>query len=140
MAQYTGAIPVPTPESRPFWDAAQRHALELPFCRGCGKAHYYPRALCPHCLSPDLEWRQTSGRGTLHTFTVVHRGAKDFPLGTPYVMAIVELEEGPRLMTNLVGVTPDPAALRIGMPVQVEFRDVTAQVTLPLFRPAERTR
>ena len=79
---------------------------------------------------------RASGRGTLHTFTVVHRGVRDFPLGTPYVIAIVELAEGPRLMTNLVGVEPDPACLRIGMPVEVVFEDVSAEVALPRFRPA----
>jgi hypothetical protein len=77
-----------------------------------------------------------SGRGTLETFTVVHRGQKGFPLGSPYVIAIVELAEGPRLMTNLVGIEPDPAKIRIGMPVEVVFEDVTADVSLPRFRPA----
>jgi uncharacterized OB-fold protein len=77
-----------------------------------------------------------SGRGTLHTFTVVHRGQKGFPLGYPYVIAVVELEEGPRMMTNLVGITPDPSAIRIGMPVEVTFVDATPEATLPHFRPA----
>jgi len=76
-----------------------------------------------------------SGRGTLHTFTVAHRGQKGFPLGPPYVIAIVELEEGPRLMTNLVGVEPDPAQIRIGMPVEVVFEDVSPEIALPRFRP-----
>jgi len=136
MPDYAGPLPVPTPETRAFWDAARRHALELPRCRACGYRFFYPRAACPRCLSGDLEWVRASGRGTLHTFTVVHRGLRDFPLGTPYVIAIVELEEGPRLMTNLVGVEPDAARLRIGMPVEVVFEDVTAQVALPRFRPA----
>jgi len=77
-----------------------------------------------------------SGRGTLHTFTVVHRGQRDFPLPAPYVIAIVELAEGPRLMTNLVGVAPDPGVIRIGMPVEVTFDDVSPDVALPRFRPA----
>ena len=136
MPDYAGPLPVPTPETRAFWDAARRHALELPRCRACGHRFFYPRAACPRCLSGDLEWVRASGRGTLHTFTVGHRGLRDFPLGTPYVIAIVELEEGPRLMTNLVGVEPDAARLRIGMPVEVVFEDVTAQVALPRFRPA----
>jgi uncharacterized OB-fold protein len=92
--------------------------------------------VCPYCLSGDLEWLATSGRGTLHTFTVVHRGAKGFPIGPPYVIAIVELAEGPRMMTNLVGIAPDPAQIRIGMPVEVAFEDVTPDVALPRFRPA----
>jgi uncharacterized OB-fold protein len=139
MADYTGPLPVPTPETKPFWDAARRHELALPFCRPCGAFFYYPRAACPRCLSPDLAWKPVSGRGTLHTFTVVHRGQKGFPLSPPYVIAVVELEEGPRMMTNLVGIEPDPAALRIGMPVEVTFVDATADIALPHFRPARGT-
>ncbi len=135
MPEYTGPIPVPTPESRPFWDAARRHELHLQHCRKCDGWVFYPRAACPHCLSADLEWHRTSGRGTLHTFTVAYRGQKGFPLGSPYVIAIVQLDEGPRLMTNLVGVDPDPARIRIGMPVEVVFEDVSAEIALPRFRP-----
>ena len=136
MPDYAGPLPVPTPESRPFWEAARRHELSLQRCRACGRHVFYPRAACPHCLSPDLEWQRVSGRGTLHTFTIVHRGAKNFPLAVPYVLAVVELEEGPRLMTNLVGVEADPVRVRIGMPVEVVFEDVSSEVTLPRFRPA----
>jgi len=136
MADYTGPLPVPSPETKPFWDAARRHELALPFCKPCGLFFYYPRAACPRCLSPDLEWRAVSGRGTLHTFTVVYRGQRGFPLGPPYVLAVIELAEGPRMMTNLIGIAPDPATIRIGMPVEVTFEDVTAEVTLPHFRPA----
>ena len=135
MPDYTGPLPLPTPESRPFWDAARRHVLELPRCRSCGQYHYYPRATCPHCLSADLEWRGVSGRGRLHTFTIVHRGSKGFPIPTPYVMAVVELDEGPRMMTNLVGLPADPAQIRIGMPVEVTFEDRAPEVSLPQFRP-----
>src|SRR5437773_1498029 len=93
MPQHAGPVPVPTPETRPYWEAARRHALELPRCCTCGHCFFYPRAACPRCLSGDLEWVRASGRGTLHTFTVVHRGLRDFPLGTPYVIAIVELAD-----------------------------------------------
>jgi len=136
MSTYTGPLPVPTPETKPFWDAARRHELTLPRCRPCGEFFFFPRAVCPRCLSREVEWQRVSGHGTLHTFTVVHRGAKGFPLGTPYVMAVVELAEGPRLMTNLVGVEPDPAKIRIGMPVEVVFQDATDEIALPHFRPA----
>ncbi len=136
MAQYNGPIPVPTPETRSFWEAAHRHELVLQRCNACGRHVFYPRAVCPHCFAADLAWRRVSGRGTLHTFTVVHRGQRDFPLGTPYVIAIVELAEGARLMTNLVGVEPDPAHIRIGMPVEVVFEDVSTELALPRFRPA----
>jgi uncharacterized OB-fold protein len=136
MPDYTGPIPVPTPETRPYWEAARRHELALQRCRACAQHFFYPRAACPHCLSGDLEWLRVSGRGTLHTFTVAYRGQKNFPLGSPYVIAIVELAEGPRLMTNLVGVEPDPAKLTIGMPVEVVFEDVSPEIALPRFRPA----
>jgi uncharacterized OB-fold protein len=135
MPEYSGPLPVPTPESQPFWAAARRHELTLQRCRACARFFFYPRAACPHCLSGDLEWRRVSGRGTLHTFTVVYRGLRNFPLGEPYVLAIVELDEGPRMMTNLVDVEADPAKLRIGIPVEVVFADVTSEVSLPRFRP-----
>ena len=136
MAEYSGPIPVPTPETRPFWAAARRHELSLQRCRACGAHVFYPRAACPECLGADLEWKRVSGRGRLHTFTVVHRGQKGFPLGPPYVIAIVELDEGPRMMTNLIGIEADPAKLTIGMPVEVVFEDVSAEIALPRFRPA----
>ena len=85
MADLKAVTPIPLPETQRYWAAARRHALELPYCTACRAFHYYPRATCPHCLSGDLEWRPVSGRGRLHTFTIVHRGPKDFPLGTPYV-------------------------------------------------------
>ena len=135
MADYTGPLPVPTPETKPFWEGARRHKLVLPFCRPCGAFFFYPRAACPRCLSSDLDWRPVSGRGTLHTFTIVQRGQKGFPLATPYVLAIVELAEGPRMMTNLVDVDPDPAKLRIGMPVEVTFERVNDDTALVKFRP-----
>ena len=135
MADYTGPLPVPTPETRPFWEAARRHELSLQRCRACGRHVFYPRAACPHCFSADLEWHRTSGRGTLHTFTVVHRGQRGFPLAAPYVIAIVELGEGARLMTNLVGIDADPAKIQIGMPVEVVFEDVSPEIALPRFRP-----
>lgn len=140
MPDLKSVTPVPLPETKAYWAAARRHELTLPYCTDCRAFHYYPRAVCPHCLSGALEWRRVAGRGRLHTFTVVHRGPKDFPLGTPYVLAIVELDEGPRLMTNLVEVPADPAHLRIGMPVEVVFMDVSDTAALPHFRPARASR
>lgn len=133
---YKAPLPNPTPESRPFWEGAKRHELRLQRCGGCGEAFFYPRNACPHCLSGDLEWFTASGRGRLHTFVIVHRGLKVTPLALPYVLAMIELEEGPRMMSNLVGVEPDPARIRCDMPVVVEWADVTPDVTLPRFRPA----
>jgi hypothetical protein len=136
MADYAGPIPVPMPETQPYWAAARRHELCLPWCVPCGAFFFYPRAACPSCLSGQIEWRRVSGRGRLHTFTLVHRGPKGFPLPTPYVLAVVELDEGPRIMTNLVGVAATPDAVRIGMAVEVTFVDATDEIGLPHFRPA----
>jgi uncharacterized OB-fold protein len=131
----TRPLPKATPESKPYWDGLKARRLMLPWCQDCGKAHFYPRIVCPHCGSRRIEWRQASGRGTLYSFVINHRPpawrSKD-----PYVIAVVQLDEGPRLMTNLVGVAPDPASIRCDAPVEIQYEDVSDEVTLPLFRPA----
>ncbi|MCC5986176.1 MAG: Zn-ribbon domain-containing OB-fold protein [Pararhodobacter sp.] len=131
---YAGALPRPTPETLPFWEGARQHRLLLPWCRDCGRPHFYPRSLCPHCHSEVLDWRQASGRAKLHSYAINHKQAKGFT--APYVIAIVELEEGVRMLSNLVmSAPPTPEALFIDMPVEVVFDDVTDSVTLPKFRP-----
>jgi hypothetical protein len=131
---YEGALPRPTPETRPFWDGARAHKLMLPWCRSCGEPHFYPRAICPSCLSSELEWREAGGNGKLHTYVINHKPAKGFT--APYVIAVVELEEGPRMLSNvLTDGPPEPDTLRIDMPLTVVFDDVTPTITLPRFRP-----
>src|SRR5438093_133096 len=104
-------------------------------CRDCRAVRFYPRAVCPACLSSAVEWIRASGRGTVYTFTVTQQNqTAGFREELPYVLAMVELEEGPRLVTNLVGCAPDE--VRVGMPVEVAFEDGTAEITLPKFRPA----
>ena len=121
-------------ESRGYWEALARHELYFQRCRECGTKRFYPRALCPRCLSSATEWVRASGWGTVYSFTVTHQNqAPGFREELPYVLAIVELDEGVRMMTNVVGCAPD--AVRIGMPVQVVFEDVTAEITLAKFRP-----
>jgi uncharacterized OB-fold protein len=126
-----------TPEARPYWEGARDGKLMLPWCQGCGRPFFYPRVMCPACGSRDLVWRQASGRGRLHSFAIAHQILnKAFTVKTPVVLAMVELEEGPRLLTNLVDVAADPGALRCEMPVEVVFERLTAEVALPMFRPA----
>jgi uncharacterized OB-fold protein len=134
-APYTGPLPKPTPETRPFWEAAKRRVLMVQRCNDCAQHYFYPRPLCPHCLSRAVEWVAVSGRGRLHTFVINHRAPRGFPIQGPFIVAIVELDEGPRLLTNLVGVAPDPRQLRCDMPVEVVFEDLTDEITLPKFRP-----
>ena len=121
-------------ESRGYWEALARHELYFQRCRDCGTKRFYPRAVCPVCLSSATEWVRASGRGTVYSFTVTYQNqAAGFREELPYVLAVVELAEGPRLMTNVVGCAPE--AVRIGMAVEVVFEDVTAEITLAKFRP-----
>jgi uncharacterized OB-fold protein len=131
-------VPHPTETTRPFWQGARQGELRLQRCRACGQPFLYPRTLCPHCLSDDLEWTTASGRGRVYTYTVVRRPAHPaFGNDVPYVLAIVELEEGPRLVTNIVGVPPEE--VRIGMAVEAVFEAAGEEVALVKFRPREES-
>lgn len=132
MSAYSKPLPKPTPISRPFWDAAKRHELMLQRCEKCDKFIYYPRPRCPHCMSDQLQWQRLSGLGKVHSFTVVHRASNRSFADGPYVLAIVELAEGPHLTTNIAAA---PEAIRVDMPVQVFFDDVTPDRTLVKFKP-----
>ena len=125
-------LPEPDDASRPFWDGAAEGKLVLMRCNDCGTWRLPSRMHCDHCLSKNTAWEQASGRGTVRTFGVMHqRYHPSFDL--PYNVTIVELEEGPRLPTNLVGVSN--ADIRVGMPVVVDW-ERHSDVTLPKFRPA----
>lgn len=128
-------VPVPTPETAPFWDGLRAHHLRIQRCNDCGRAYFYPRPFCPICFSANVEWFTASGRATLHTYEIIHRAPPAFTSDAPYVLAVVELEEGPRMMTNLVDVEPEPACLPLDMPLQIVYDDTTDGVTLPKFRP-----
>lgn len=126
--------PVVQPWARPFWDATREGRLVLQYCATCRKHVHYPRIACPHCGGDRLEWRQASGRGAIYSFTVVVANAPSaFQADMPYVVAIVRLEEGVRMLSNVVGC--DPAALRCEMPVEVVFERLDDEFTLPKFRP-----
>jgi len=116
------------PETLPFWQAAAEGRLLLKFCRDCGRTHWYPRALCPHCHGAALDWREASGRGTVYSFTVVRRAEP------PYVLALVRLDEGTTLLTNVVDCDPD--GVSIGQRVSVCFRPAPEGRPMPHFRPA----
>ncbi len=137
MTTIRAPLPQPTPETQPFFDGLREQKLLIQRCNACDKAYYYPRPFCPDCLSSDVKWEQASGEGTLYSFVINHRSTPGY--NAPYVIAVVQLKEGPRMMTNLVGVEvglePDPQFLRCDMPVRVVFDDVTDEITLPRFRP-----
>ena len=132
--KYPKPLPRIDAESKGFWEACQRHELYLQRCRACAALRYYPRALCPSCLSDEIEWVLSSGRGSVYTYSVTHQNqAPGFRDEVPYVIAYVQLDEGVRLLTNLVGCAPDD--VRIGMPVEVVFDRVNGDVSLVNFKP-----
>jgi uncharacterized OB-fold protein len=127
--------PVADQETRGYWEGAGRHELVLQRCRRCATVQHRPRALCVTCLGGEIEHFVASGRGSVFTFTVTEQNqAPPFRDATPYVLAYVELEEGPRLLTNVVGCPP--GEVRIGMPVRAEFRADADGLAVPVFRPA----
>ncbi len=134
--EYGFPLPVPGVVSQPYWDGLKRHELLMLRCRAGGHLFHYPREFCPVCYSAELEWQAVSGRGRVHSFTVVHRAANPVfqQEKAPYVFALIRLDEGPILTSNVEGIEPD--AVTIDMPVEVYFDDVAAEVTLPKFRPA----
>jgi uncharacterized OB-fold protein len=129
--------PVVLPEIKQFWDATAEGKLLLPRCEDCQAFIWYPRAFCPACGSLHIRWEQASGRGSVYSFTINRRGTADLPeyrqVGA-YVLAYVELEEGPRVLTNIVDC--DPESVRIGQAVELVFHDTGQGTALPRFRPA----
>ncbi|HEY5301554.1 MAG TPA: OB-fold domain-containing protein [Acetobacteraceae bacterium] len=122
------------PDTAAFWAGAREGKLRLPFCAACGRAHWPAGPVWPYCFSDDLVWREASGRGRISTFTVVHKAwFPAFAADIPYNVIQVELDEGPRLTANLIDVPLDGP--RIGLRVEAVFDAVTAEVTLPRFRP-----
>ncbi len=135
MPDYAKPLPQPDPVTQPYWDSLRAHAMKIQRCNDTGKFFFYPRGLSPYTLSSNISWEPVSGRGTIHAFTIVYQQrTPGFAEEVPFVVAMVELEEGVRLMTNIVDVEPHPEQVRIGMPVQIVYDDVTEEITLPRFR------
>lgn len=134
-------LPQPTPETAPFWEGCKAHELRLQYCGTCQKFIFYPRIFCPTCLSDALEWRTLSGKGALVTYVLSARPAPGFEDELPYAIAIVRLDEGPHLMTNIINTEITPQRLRPGLPVEAVFVDVNETITIPKFQPvgAERS-
>lgn len=135
MSDFQRIRPRPNRDSQPFWDACKRHELVLQYCRDCGRPWFYPRPCCPHCLSLAFDWRPVRGEGQVYTYTVVHRPPSEaYQDAVPYVVAIIELDEGVRMMSNVIGCPSED--VRIGMRVRVTFEDLAPETTLPKFLPA----
>lgn len=127
-------LPVVQPWARPFWAATREGRLDLQYCPACARHVHYPRIACPHCGSERMEWRTASGRGTIYSYTVVVNNAPSaFVADMPYVVAIIHLDEGVPMLSNVVGC--DPAAIRCDEPVEVVFERLNDEFTMPKFRP-----
>jgi len=137
MSSYTKPLPVPSKWSQPFWDGAKQHKLLLKKCTKCGTIDHPPYLYCTECWAEENEWIETSGRGKIYAFTTVMLGAPLlFTDDIPYTIAMVDLAEGPRMLTTIVEAKPEE--LSIGMDVEVVFNDVTDEITLPRFRPLRK--
>lgn len=127
--------PLVDDDSRPYWEAAKEHRLCIPRCKACGTHIFYPRALCTACYSDDLEWVDISGAGEIYSYTISRRGSSPvFKDDAPYVVAVIQLAEGPRMLSNVL--TDDVESVRVGQKVKVVFEDVDEELTLPKFVPA----
>jgi hypothetical protein len=126
-------VPEATPETRHFWEGTREGELRLQRCRENGHSYFPPRPFCPECGSRNVEIFTASGRGRLYSYVINQRPAPGFE--PPYAIAVVELEEGPRLMTSIVDSPQTPEALVLDMPVEVTFQPLSEEITLPVFRP-----
>src|ERR1700722_7332824 len=129
------AVPVPTPETQPFWDGCAAGELRLQRCLDCQQAYFYSRPVCPSCGSVKVEWFTASGDATLYSYVINYRPAPGFEADAPYAIAVVQLAEGPRMRTSIVGVPQTPEALELDMALRVAF-EPRGDISLPVFGPA----
>ncbi|MFN0090661.1 MAG: Zn-ribbon domain-containing OB-fold protein [Acidimicrobiales bacterium] len=135
MADLAPPLPHPSPTSAPFWEGLKQGQVRIQRCRACATWVWYPRSHCSHCLSRDLEWTTISGEGVLYTFTVARQPtAPQFKGQTPQMLAVVQLDEGPRLTSTLTGVAEEQ--IKVGMRLKPVFDKVTDEVTMLRYQPA----
>jgi hypothetical protein len=137
LADNRKPLPEPTPETQEFWDGTRAGELRLQRCNDCKHVYFPPRPFCEKCASRSVAWFKASGRGKLHSYVINHRPAFGFENDAPYAIAVVMLDEGVKMMTNLVEVAQTPEALQLDMPLEVTFDAVTEKITLPKWRPAK---
>lgn len=129
-------IPIPTPETAPYWEGCRNHQLLIQKCADCGKHQFYPRSLCSHCMSSKIEWVRASGRGQVASYTVMRRAvSKAYADEDSAVLALIKLDEGVQMMSNLVQC--EPGQLEVGLNVEVVFEDWSDEISIPKFRPVQ---
>ncbi|HBD12058.1 MAG TPA: nucleic acid-binding protein [Porticoccaceae bacterium] len=131
------AVEKPQPKitrcAQPYWQSCLQEKLSLPYCKACDAVFYYPRLWCPGCFNQDLDWKTVSGRGRVYSYSVVHQSPlPSYQQDVPYVLAVIELEEGPRMMTNVINCDVD--AVHVDMPVAVTFEQ-RGDMKIPQFQP-----
>ena len=132
---YEKPLPRINGDNRQFWEGCKNHELKFQKCASCGHVRFPPSLVCPRCLCTDIEWVMSAGAGKVYTYAVYHTAYHDgFREEVPYVVAVVELREGPRLLTNIVGCAPGEVYCE--MPVTVVWEDITPDITLPKFAPS----
>ena len=135
MATYEKPLPIVNEETKPYWEHCKKHELRMQKCTACGYTRFPISMVCPRCHSVEAEWTKLSGKGKVYSYIIYrqayHPAYKD---EIPYVVAIIQLDEGPRMESNIIGCNVED--VKIDMPVEVHFDDVTAEVSLPKFRPA----
>ena len=134
MSEGQRPLPEPTPETAHFWEGTKAGELRLQRCDSCGDVYFPPRPFCPSCGSRSVKVFAASGKGKLYSYVIHHRPRPGFT--APYAIAVVELDEGPRMMTNIVECEQTPEALQLDMPVEVTFESMNDDIALPLFKPA----
>lgn len=135
MIEYKKPLPMPDMDSKEFWDGCHRHELLIQRCDNCHSYRFPPEVICPVCFSTASKWTKASGKGIVYTFTVVRRATgPDWEADVPYTIAFIQLDEGVRMVSNVVGCKPEE--IKIGMKVEVTFDDVTETQSLPKFKPA----
>jgi uncharacterized OB-fold protein len=134
MAEPRRARPEPTPETQHYWEGTRQGELRLQRCDDCAKTYFPPRPFCPQCGSRRVAVVTASGKARLYSYVIHHRPVPGFT--PPYAIAVVELAEGPRLMTNIIGCPQTPEALQLDMALEVAFEKLDDEITLPMFQPA----
>lgn len=127
-------FPEITVETAPFWEGCKKEQLLIQQCRHCGHYQFYPRLMCTNCMNREVDWIEASGKGKVKTYTIIHRAISEaYMKEAPYVLAIIELEEGPTMMSNVINC--DPEKVYIGQEVEVTFEKWSEEVTIPKFSP-----
>lgn len=136
MPEYRKPVPVPDHVTGKFWEGAKQHKLLIQRCPDCEARQFFPQQCCRRCLSDDLEWLEAKGTGKIYSYTMIYRSPNSvFEKEVPYIGALVELDDGVRIMSNIVEI--EPKDVRVDMPVEVVFDDISATISLPKFRPNE---